>query len=159
MSMKLIDIKTLQEVSKETGISVKTLQGRLVLKSFNMIENEDYKKLGERQPTILSPLGVRKIRGDFKKLDLYKLEGKSFLEGCEFLGLKKEDFDINIDNDTRVGLPQGQIVDLDYTYTQIDCFEEEEKFRVTFTLLEDFDEDQEEVYEKSGYWHFNEITA
>lgn len=155
--MNLNDIKTLKEVSEEIEVSVKTLQGRLILKSFNMIENEDYKKLGERQPTILSALGVRKIRGDFKKLVLYKLEGKSFLEGCEFLGLKKEDFEINIDNDMRVGLAQGSIVNLDYVYTQIDCFEEEEKFLVTFTLLEDFEQDQEEVYEKKGYWHFNKI--
>ena len=65
--MKLSDIKTLQEVARETGIPVRTLQDRLSLKSFGMIEGEDYKKLGLRQPTILSPLGVKKIRGDFRK--------------------------------------------------------------------------------------------
>lgn len=65
--MKLSDIKTLQAVANETGISKKTLAGRLTLKSFNMIEGEDYIRLGERQPILLSPLGVKKIKGDFKK--------------------------------------------------------------------------------------------
>lgn len=60
-NMKLSDIKTLQEVARETGIPVRTLQDRLVLKSLNMIEGEDYKKLGVRLPTLLSPEGVKKI--------------------------------------------------------------------------------------------------
>lgn len=55
--MKLSEIKTLQEVAAENNISVKTLQGRLILKSLAMIEGEDYKKLGERMPTLLSPRG------------------------------------------------------------------------------------------------------
>lgn len=59
--MKLSDIKTLQEVARETGIPVRTLQDRLILKSLNMIEGEDYKKLGVRLPTLLSPQGVEKI--------------------------------------------------------------------------------------------------
>lgn len=59
--LKLSDIKTLQEVARETQIPVRTLQDRLSLKSFNMIEGEDYKKLGLRQPTLLSPQGVEKI--------------------------------------------------------------------------------------------------
>lgn len=59
--MKLSDIKTLQEVATENNISVKTLQGRLILKSLNMMEGEDYKKLGERMPTLLSPQGIEKI--------------------------------------------------------------------------------------------------
>lgn len=59
--MKLSDIKTLQEVARENGISVRTLQDRLSLKSLNMIEGEDYKKLGLRLPTLLSPSGVKKI--------------------------------------------------------------------------------------------------
>jgi hypothetical protein len=59
--VKLSDIKTLQEVARETGISVRTLQDRLTLKGFNMIESEDYRKLGLRQPTLLSPEGVKKI--------------------------------------------------------------------------------------------------
>lgn len=59
--MKLSDIKTLQEVARETDIPVRTLQDRLVLKSLNMIEGEDYRKLGARQPTLLSPQGVEKI--------------------------------------------------------------------------------------------------
>lgn len=59
--MKLSEIKTLQEVARETGIPVRTLQDRLDLKSLNMIEGEDYKKLGQRLPTLLSPEGVKKI--------------------------------------------------------------------------------------------------
>lgn len=150
--MFLNDIKTLQDISKEIGISVKTLQGRLALKSFNMIEGEDYKKLGERQPTIFSNIGVKKIRGDFKQLDLRKLKGKSFYEGCTFMGLKKEDFEINTGD-----YSNGKMVDIDYTYTQIDCFDKEEKFLVTFTLSEEFDAEEEYAYDKKGYWHFEEI--
>lgn len=59
--MKLSDIKTLQDIARETGIPVRTLQDRLGLKGFNMIEGEDYRKLGLRQPTLLSPEGVKKI--------------------------------------------------------------------------------------------------
>lgn len=59
--MKLYDIKTLRDIARETGISVKTLSTRLTLKSFDMIEGEDYKRLGERQPIILSPKGIKKI--------------------------------------------------------------------------------------------------
>lgn len=59
--MKLNDIKTLQEVARETGIPVRTLQDRLSLKSLNMIEGEDYRKLGVRLPTLLSPQGIEKI--------------------------------------------------------------------------------------------------
>lgn len=59
--MKLSEIKTLQEIARETGIPVRTLQDRLILKSLNMIEGEDYKKLGVRLPTLLSPEGVKKI--------------------------------------------------------------------------------------------------
>ena len=59
--MKLSDIKTLKQVSEEHGILVVTLKKRLKLKSFNMIEDEDYRSLGERQATILSPEGVEKI--------------------------------------------------------------------------------------------------
>jgi len=59
--MKLKDIKTLQDVARETGIPVRTLQDRLSLKSFGMIENIDYRKLGLRMPTLLSPQGVEKL--------------------------------------------------------------------------------------------------
>lgn len=64
--MKLSDIKTLQDIARESGIPVRTLQDRLCLKGFNMIEGEDYRKLGLRQPTLLSPEGVKKI---LKKTD------------------------------------------------------------------------------------------
>lgn len=59
--MKLSDIKTLQEVSREYNIPFPTLQTRLTLKSFNMIEGIDYRKLGKRLPTLLSPTGIKKI--------------------------------------------------------------------------------------------------
>lgn len=62
--MNLSDIKTLREVSEETGIYVKTLQKRLELKSYGMIEGEDFKRLGERQPILLSPSGIKKITQD-----------------------------------------------------------------------------------------------
>lgn len=61
--MQLKDIKTLTEVSREYNIPFTTLQHRLK----NLKENEDYKGLGKRMPTILTPGGVNKIirgRGD-----------------------------------------------------------------------------------------------
>lgn len=59
--MRLSDIKTLQEVSREYLIPFPTLQTRLELKSFGLIEGVDYKKLGKRLPTLLSPSGIKKI--------------------------------------------------------------------------------------------------
>ena len=59
--MKLSDIKTLQEVARENDVPFPTLQARLKLKSLDLIEGEDFKKLGQRQPTLLSPSGVEKI--------------------------------------------------------------------------------------------------
>lgn len=59
--MNLNDIKTLREIAVEHNISAKTLTLRLKLKSFNMIEGIDYKKLGPRMPILLSPSGVEKI--------------------------------------------------------------------------------------------------
>jgi len=61
MQMKLSDIKTLKEISDQYNIPVVTLKKRLKLKSFGMIENEDYRSLGERQSMILSPEGVEKL--------------------------------------------------------------------------------------------------
>lgn len=57
----LEDITTLKEVSREYNIPSSTLKTRMELTSFNMIEGEDFKKLGERMPTLLSPGGVKKI--------------------------------------------------------------------------------------------------
>lgn len=59
--MNLNDIKTLQEVSREYNIPFPTLQTRLTLESFGLIEGEDYKRLGKRLPTLLSPRGIEKI--------------------------------------------------------------------------------------------------
>jgi len=59
--MKLSDLKTLKQISEQYDIPVVTLKKRLKLKSFDMIEDEDYKNLGERQSTLLSPSGIEKI--------------------------------------------------------------------------------------------------
>ncbi|MEG0297651.1 MAG: hypothetical protein RR620_13105 [Clostridium sp.] len=59
--MNISEVKTLNEVSEEYGIKIITLKKRLELKSFGLIDGEDYKKLGHRQATILSPSGVEKI--------------------------------------------------------------------------------------------------
>ena len=59
--MQLTDIKTLKEVSMEYNILVVTLKKRLKYKKFDMVEGVDYKNLGARQPTLLSPGGVAKI--------------------------------------------------------------------------------------------------
>ncbi|WP_394885000.1 hypothetical protein [Clostridium butyricum] len=55
--MKINDIRTLSEISIQYNIPIKTLQSRLK----NLDENVDYRKLGKRQPTILSPKGIDKI--------------------------------------------------------------------------------------------------
>lgn len=60
-SYTLMDIKTLQEISKEYNVPVVTLRKRLDYKSFNMIENIDYRKFGERMPILVAPCGVKKI--------------------------------------------------------------------------------------------------
>jgi hypothetical protein len=60
-NMKLTDIKTLQQVSRDYNIPWQTLQTRLESKNIGMIEGVDYIKLGQRQPTILSPSGIYKI--------------------------------------------------------------------------------------------------
>lgn len=65
--MDLKDIKTLSDVSKEYDIPVITLKKRLELESYNMIEGVDYKKLGARMPTLLSPSGVNKIVQNHRK--------------------------------------------------------------------------------------------
>ncbi|WP_169738172.1 hypothetical protein [Clostridium akagii] len=55
--MKLSDIKTLTEVSEQYSIPLKTLQSRLS----RLEEGIEYKRLGKRQATLLSPQGVKKI--------------------------------------------------------------------------------------------------
>ena len=55
--MKLTDIKTLKEVALENKEHPKTLQARLKF----LEEGDDYKLLGERMPTLLSPSGQQKI--------------------------------------------------------------------------------------------------
>lgn len=55
--MKLSDIKTLTEVSEQYEIPLKTLQSRLK----HLKEGIEYKGLGKRQATILSPKGIEKI--------------------------------------------------------------------------------------------------
>lgn len=65
--MKLSDIKTLQEVALEYEIPVPTLKTRLTLKSFNLINGEDYRRMGKGQGIILSPEGVKKIVSEKEK--------------------------------------------------------------------------------------------
>jgi len=60
-TMKLSNIKTIQEVALEYDIPVPTLKTRLTLKSLNMIEGEDYRRMGKGQSVLLSPEGVKKI--------------------------------------------------------------------------------------------------
>jgi len=67
--------ETLRDLAKRTGIKIKTLQKRLDLKSFNMVEGEDFTRLGDRQSTLLSPSGVKKIM----KEDV-NMEGIQYLE-------------------------------------------------------------------------------
>jgi len=59
--MKLLDIKTIQEVSLEYNIPVSTLKTRLKLVSFELIENVDFRRMGKGQSVLLSPMGVKKI--------------------------------------------------------------------------------------------------
>lgn len=70
--MKLSDIKTLQEVSREYDIPFPTLQTRLKSKELGLIEGEDYKLLGKRLPTLLSPSGIKKIIKNKKEIFLYE---------------------------------------------------------------------------------------
>ena len=59
--MDLKDIVTLRDIAKETGIEIRTLQQRLDLPGFNMVEGEDFRRLGQGQSTILTPKGAKKI--------------------------------------------------------------------------------------------------
>lgn len=59
--MILNDIKTLQEVAREYNVPFSTLQTRLKSDKLGLIEGVDYKKLGKRLPTLLSPSGITKI--------------------------------------------------------------------------------------------------
>ena len=61
--MELADVKILSNISEEYGIPVTTLQDRLK----HLKEGKEYKKLGKRQPTLLSPEGVIKIIKESKK--------------------------------------------------------------------------------------------
>lgn len=65
--MILNDIKTLQEVAKEYNIPFSTLQSRLNSRKIGLIAGIDYKRLGKRLPTLISPSGIKKIikNGDF----------------------------------------------------------------------------------------------
>jgi len=61
INMKLSDVKTLQDVSREYNIPFSTLQTRLKNKKLGLIEGNDYKLLGKRLPTLLTPTGIEKI--------------------------------------------------------------------------------------------------
>ncbi|MDH2337359.1 hypothetical protein [Clostridium perfringens] len=57
--MDLKDIKTTKEVALENNIPIRTVHNRI--ESCGLIEGIDYRKLGERQPTLLAPSGIEKI--------------------------------------------------------------------------------------------------
>jgi len=59
--MKLLDIKTLQDVSLEYEISINTLKSRLKLTSFGLIEDVDFRRMGKGQNVLLTSLGIEKI--------------------------------------------------------------------------------------------------
>lgn len=59
--MELKDVMTLQEVAREYNIPFPTLQTRLKSENLALVEGIDYKKLGMRLPTLLSPSGIAKI--------------------------------------------------------------------------------------------------
>lgn len=66
--MQLKDIQFLSDISKDYGISLYTLQYRLK----NLEEGEEYRKLGKRMPTMLTPEAVKKI-----------VQGKEKIKGGE----------------------------------------------------------------------------
>lgn len=55
--LTLKDIQFLSDVSKDYGIPVRTLQDRLA----NLKEGIQYRKLGKRLPTLLTPGAVEKL--------------------------------------------------------------------------------------------------
>jgi len=81
--MRLKDIRTLRQVSEESGIFIKTLQQRLESKSYNLVEGKDFIRLGHRQPTLLSPIGVKKITRNMQyesnSIKRYELEAEDNL--------------------------------------------------------------------------------
>lgn len=94
------------------------------------------------------------------------LEGKTFLEGVEILGLNANDFSLTNDDDC---------YDLNLELSAIDCFCDKVKYLITFTLNdpelfaeEEANETDENLIEArfsvwperfdcKGYWHYNEI--
>lgn len=68
--MKLTEIKTMQEIAKEYGIAYQTLQTRIRLESFGLIEGVDYRRLGQRQPTLFSPSGINKITKGIERKEI-----------------------------------------------------------------------------------------
>lgn len=61
--MDLKDIKTLREISKETGLPESTIKARLKSKARGMQEGIHYRRLGPRMPIIFSPEGVERLTG------------------------------------------------------------------------------------------------
>lgn len=66
----LKDIKTLKEISEQTGISIDTLYYRLRW----LEEGEEYRKLGTGQSIILTLEGAEKITKEAKKVLREKYE-------------------------------------------------------------------------------------
>lgn len=61
--MDLKDLKIISQLAEETGKKKKTLSKKFerMVESGLLIENEDYKKFGERNPVVLSKEGAEKL--------------------------------------------------------------------------------------------------
>lgn len=70
--VNLMEVKTLKQISEEYDIRPTTLIYRLNLEAYNLIENIDYRELGNRQPIIFSKEGEKKIVTPFKDLNIKK---------------------------------------------------------------------------------------
>lgn len=63
--MNLKEIKTIKELSKETGLNQETLKKKVynLINDGSLVEFKHYKKLGENQPYIFNKKGIEIILG------------------------------------------------------------------------------------------------
>ena len=66
--MNLKEIKTIKELSEETGINQNTLKKKIyeLINDGSLVEFKHYKKLGENQPYIFNKKGADIILGGVK---------------------------------------------------------------------------------------------
>ena len=83
-NIQLKDIKTLREVAEEYNIPFTTLQYRLE----NLKEGIEYRKLGKRQPTILTPEGAKKLINGLNKIEQLENNFRVYFMGSWYLHLK-----------------------------------------------------------------------